>query len=45
VIEIRQDAAIEKFWSPSYRHYFWDGNQIVLVTTKGGCHIFLESYR
>jgi hypothetical protein len=31
-----QGVAIENFQSPSYHHYFSDGNQIVLVATKGG---------
>jgi hypothetical protein len=35
----------ENFWSPSYHHYFLDGDQIVLIATKGGLSYFLESSR
>jgi hypothetical protein len=45
VTKIGQDVVTKKFWSPSYRYYFWDGDQIVLIATKGGCHIFLENSR
>jgi hypothetical protein len=30
---------------PSYRHYFLDDDQIFSITTKRGCHMFLESFR
>jgi hypothetical protein len=35
-----QGVVIENFQSPSYCHYFLDGDRIVLVTTEGGCHAF-----
>jgi hypothetical protein len=40
VTKMGQGVATRIFWSPSYHHYFPNGDQIVLVATKGGCHIF-----
>jgi hypothetical protein len=38
-----QGVPTENFWSPSYHHYFLNGNRIVLVVRKGGLSHFLES--
>jgi hypothetical protein len=42
-INMGQGVVTKRFWLPSYRHYFLDGDRIVLVTTKGGLSYFLES--
>ncbi len=39
-----QGVAIENFQLPSYCHYFLDGDKKNLITTKGGCHMFWESF-
>jgi hypothetical protein len=39
-----QGVVIENFQAPSYCHYFSDGDQIFLLTTKGGCNMFWENY-
>lgn len=45
VTKMGQGFTIENFQSPSYSHYFSDGDWFFSFATKWGCHMFWESSR
>ncbi len=44
VTGIGQDVATKKFQSPSYHHYFWDGNRIVFSHHKRRLSFFWKAF-